>query len=180
MKSKTNLYLIGKVPGFTEQMAHLVSMLNYVRHSTLSAVENLTVTELDYLSDPESNSISALLLHIAAAEAGYQAATFFNRQLNAEERNEWDTALVLGNKARQEIRGHNLQYYLEKLDSVRKITLAELAIRDDKWLLEQTTFGDNNKINNYFKWFHVLTHEVNHRGQIRTLIRQAKQELHTK
>lgn len=25
------------------------------------------------------------------------------------------------------------------------------------------------RVNNYFKWCHVLTHEVNHRGQIRWL-----------
>ncbi len=80
---------------------------------------------------------------------------------------------------RQEIKDHNLDYYLEKLNRVRKITLAELSARDDKWLLEQTIFGDNNKINNYFKWFHVVTHEVNHRGQIRTLTRQAKRDLQT-
>lgn len=180
MTDKTNLYLIGEVPGFTEQIGQLVSMLNYVRHGTLSAIENLTVTELDYLNDQESNSIGSLLLHIAAAEVGYQAAPFFNRQLNQDEKSEWDAVLVLGDKARQEINGLELQFYLEKLNQVRKITLAELSARDDKWLLEQTTFGDNNKINNYFKWFHVLTHEVNHRGQIRTLKRQAKQDLKTK
>ncbi len=100
MKDKINLYLIGEVPGFTQQVGQLVSMLNYVRHGTLSAVENLTATELDYLNDQESNSIGSLLLHIAAAEVGYQAATFFNRQLNQDEKNEWDTAIVLGDKAR--------------------------------------------------------------------------------
>lgn len=83
---------------------------------------------------------------------GYQEATFFNRQLTQEEKNERDTALGLGDKARQEIKERNVHYYyLEKLDQVRTITLTELANHDDKWLLEQTTFGDNNKINNYFK-----------------------------
>ena len=177
MTDKSNLYLIGKISGYTEQISNLVSMLNYVRHGTISAIEKLSVSELDYLKDKDTNSIGSLLLHIAAAEVGYQAATFFNRQLTQEEKNEWDTSLGLGDKARQEIKGHNIQYYIEKLDQVRTITLKELANRDDNWLLEQTTFGDNNKINNYFKWFHVLTHEVNHRGQIRTLIRQAKRDL---
>jgi uncharacterized damage-inducible protein DinB len=58
---------------------------------------------------------------------------------------------------------------------VRTKTLAELAIHDDQWLDEQTPFGSDNSVNNYFKWFHVFTHEVNHRGQIRLLRRQAKQ-----
>ena len=58
---------------------------------------------------------------------------------------------------------------------MRTKTLAELATRDDQWLDEETPFGNDNRVNNYFKWFHVFTHEVNHRGQIRLLRRQAKQ-----
>ncbi|MBD0378034.1 MAG: DUF664 domain-containing protein [Flavisolibacter sp.] len=172
---KRNLYLISEISGFTPQIARLVSMMNYVRHTTLSAVEGLTVSELDYLNDSKSNSIGSLLLHIAAAEVGYQAATFYNRQMNEEEQHEWETALALGEKARQEIKGHGLDYYLNKLEQVRTKTLAELASRDDQWLDEQTSFGSDNRINNYFKWFHVFTHEANHRGQIRLLRRQAKQ-----
>ena len=84
-----DLFLIGDIPGFTPQIGRLVSMMNYVRHATLSAVEGLEVDDLDYLHDPQSNSIGALLSHIAAAEAGYQAATFYARDLNEEERLEW-------------------------------------------------------------------------------------------
>ncbi len=171
---KKSLFLIGDISGFTPQIARLVSMMNYIRHTTISAVEGLTVSELDYLNDSENNSIGSLLLHIAAAEVGYQAATFDKRELNNEEKHEWGTALALGEKARREIKGHGLDYYLNKLEQVRTKTLAELASRDDQWLDEQTSFGDNS-VNNYFKWFHVFTHEVNHRGQIRLLRRQAKQ-----
>jgi len=171
---KQSLFLIGDISSFTPQIARLVSMMNYVRHTTISAIEGLTVSELDYLNDSESNSIGALLLHIAAAEVGYQAATFDKRELNDEEKHEWGTALVLGEKARQEIKGHGLDYYLNKLEQIRTKTLEELASRDDQWLDEHTSFSVN-RVNNYFKWFHVFTHEVNHRGQIRLLHRQAKQ-----
>ena len=75
MSERDNL-LIGDIPGFTPQMGRLVSMMNYVRSTTLTAVEGLKVEQLDYLSDAQSNSIGALLSHIAAAEVGYQAATF--------------------------------------------------------------------------------------------------------
>jgi uncharacterized damage-inducible protein DinB len=171
---KKSLFLIADIPGFTPQIAQLISMMNYVRHTTISAVEGSTVSELDYLNDTNSNSIGSLLLHIAAAEVGYQAATFEKRELNEEEKLEWGGTLALGEKARQEIKGHALDYYLDKLQQIRAKTLAELARRDDQWLNEQTSFGDN-RVNNYFKWFHVFTHEVNHRGQIRLLRRQWKQ-----
>ena len=167
------LFLIGEIPGFTLQMGRLVSMMNYVRHTTLSAVEGLGMSELDYLHDSQSNSIGALLLHIAAAEVGYQAATFHKRELNIEEKHEWDAALALGERARNEVKGHALDYYLNKLEQVRAKTLTELALLDDQWLEEETSFGNGQRVNNYFKWFHVFGHELNHRGQIRWLKKHA-------
>jgi len=167
--NEKDLFLIGDIPGFTPQIGRLVSMMNYARYTTLSAVAGLGVDELDYLPDPQSNSIGALLLHIAAAEVGYQAATFYARDLNEEERREWGAALDLGESARREIRGHELDYYLCRLEQVRAMTLAELGRREDRWLEEETSFGGGQRVNNYFKWFHVFGHELNHRGQIRWL-----------
>lgn len=164
-----DLFLIGDIPGFPPQIARLVSMMNYARSTTLKAVTGLGVDELDYLHDPHSNSIGALLLHIAAAEVGYQAATFEVRDLNAEERQQWGAAIELGEKAREEIRGYELSYYLDSLEQVRAKTVAELSRRDDHWLEEQTSLRDGQRVNNYFKWFHVIGHEINHRGQIRWL-----------
>src|SRR5438128_11490992 len=167
--NESGLYLIGNIPGFTPQIGRLVSMMNYARYTTLSAVAGLGLDELDYLHDPQSNSIGALLSHIAAAEVGYQAATFYARDLNEEERHEWGAALDLGERARREIREHELDYYLSRLEQVRAKTLAELGRREDQWLEEQTSFSSGQRVNNYFKWFHVFGHEVNHRGQIRWL-----------
>ena len=111
----------------------------------------------------------ALLSHIAATEVGYQAATFDVRDLNTEERQQWGAAIDLGARAREEIRGYALDHYLGRLEQVRAKTLVELGRRDDAWLEEQTPFGSGWRVNNYFKWFHVVGHEINHRGQIRWL-----------
>src|ERR1044072_7818377 len=120
--NERDLFLIGDVPGFTPQIGRLVSMMNYVRHTTLSAVAGLGGDDLDYLYDPQSNSIGALLSHIAAAEVGYQAATFYARDLNGEEKEEWVTSLELGESARREIRGRGLDYYMSRLEQVRAKT----------------------------------------------------------
>lgn len=167
--SEPVLYLIGDVSGFTPQIGRLVSMLNNARQTTLTAVAGLTVAQLDYLHDAKSNSIGALLLHIAAAEYGYQLHTFWDRQLSADDLHEWDGALALNESSRDKISGHELPYYLGRMEQVRAVTLAELAKRDDSWLDQETTFGNGQRINNYYKWFHVLGHEINHRGQIRWL-----------
>jgi hypothetical protein len=172
--SEKPLFLIGDIPGFTPQIGRLVSMMNYARYKTLSAVSGLGVPELDYMHDPESNSIGALLAHIAASEVGYQVATFYARNFNEEERHEWGAAVDLGESARREIRGHELDYYLGRLEQVRARTLAELGRREDQWLEEQTSLQSGQKVNNYFKWFHVLEHELQHGGQIRWLEKRAK------
>jgi uncharacterized damage-inducible protein DinB len=164
-----NLFLIAEIPGFTPQIGRLVSMMHYVRFTTLSAVAGLRVDELDYLHDSQSNSIGALLSHIAAAEVGYQAATFYGRALNEQETQEWGAALDLGERARREVKGHELDYYVSRLEQVRTRTLTELGRRDDQWLEERTSSGSGQEVNNYFKWFHVCGHEINHRGQIRWL-----------
>jgi len=167
--NQDNLYLIGGVDGFTPQVGRLVSMMNSVRFTTLAAVAGLGVNELDYLHDAQSNSIGALLAHIAAAEVGYQAATFHARDLNEDELRAWGAAISLGERSRREIRGNDLAYYAQSLERVRAITLAELSRRDDQWLEAETTSGNGKRVNNYFKWFHVFGHELNHRGQIRWL-----------
>ena len=167
--TEQSLFLIGDIPGFTPQIARLVSMMNYVRSTTHQAVAGLGVDELDYLHDPQSNSIGSLLSHIAAAEVGYQAATFDVRDLNQDEKDQWGAAFSLGERSRDEIKGYDLDHYLGRLDQVRAKTLAELGRRDDQWLEQQTSFGNGQRVNNHFKWFHVVGHEINHRGQIRWL-----------
>jgi hypothetical protein len=126
-----NLHVIGEEPGFTPQISRLVSMMSYARHTTLAEVEGLSVEELDHLHDAESNSIGALLSHLAAVEAWYQASTFDGRELGPNELGDLGPALDLGEKARREIRGHDLDYYVQRLKRIRRKTLEELAKRDD-------------------------------------------------
>lgn len=170
---RSRLYLIGDLPGFTPQLSRLVSMMNYARWTTLAEVQGLGTNELDYIHDQKSNSIGALLLHIAAVEVAYQASTFESRDLNKEEKKEWTVALNLGDRARREIRGHDLGYYLQRLEEVRAKTLDEFGKRDDGWLEMETPFWNDYRANNYFKWFHVFEDELNHRGQIRWLKNRA-------
>ena len=165
-------YLIQDLPGFTPQIGRLVVMMNYARLTTVQAVEGLTTRHLDYLHDSQSNTIGALLGHIAAVEVAYQADTFEGRDLSERESREWNTFLELGEKARREIRGHPLEHYLRLLTEVRQKTLSAFAQRTDQWLDEQAPFWGGQPANNYFKWFHVLEDEINHRGQIRWLRRR--------
>ena len=155
------------LPGYTPTIGRLVGMLTYARDTTLAAVNGLTPAQLDHLHDDKSNSIGALLAHIAAVERGYQVVTFEEREPSASENAAWSAALKLGDQGRQEIRGHDLRFYTEELIRTREATLAALAQHDDAWLEAPLTIAPN--LNAHWAWFHVAEDEINHRGQIRWL-----------
>lgn len=166
---RSKLYLIGDIEGFTPEIGRLVSMMKWARATTLQSVQNLSVEQLDFLLDEQSNSIGALLLHAAAVEVAYQANTLEDRDLNHTEKDQWGAALELGEQGRTEIKGRPLSYYIETLNDVRQKTLNELKKCNDEWLFEETPWWDNRPANNYFKWVHVFEDEINHRGQIRII-----------
>ena len=136
------------LPGYTPTIGRLVGILTYARHTTLTAVEGLSAADLDHLHDDSSNSIGALLAHIAAVDRGYQHIVFDERPPTAEETAALEPALTLGAEA-------------------RRITLAGLASRDDEWLEQPLRAAP--AMNAHWAWFHVAEDEINHRGQIRWL-----------
>lgn len=171
--SDDDINLIRPLEGYSPQIGILVSMLNWNRASVLNAVKGLTQPDLDFLVDARSNTIGALLLHLAATDVVYQDLTFNKlNDFSEENKKKWTVPMELGSKAREQIKGNNLDYYLSALQEVREKTLAEFKKRDDKWFAEiDPHFFGNKPTNNFCKWFHVCEHESNHRGQI-TVIRK--------
>jgi len=161
-------FKIDKRRGFTPQIGHLVSQMDYARHTTLEAVKGLTTSELDFLPSEDGNSIGALLLHMAAVEKGFQIEIFDGRRPNEEEMREWGAPYSLGDKGRMSIKGNPLEFYIEKLHEVRRRTLEEFSKLPDGWLYEDRQW-DGHPSNHYFMWFHVYEDEINHRGQIRMI-----------
>lgn len=161
---------IGPKKGYTPQVGTLVSMMNWMRDVVLSPVRGMSIKDLDYIHDENSNSIGGMLLHLAATEKYYQLNTFDGMRWgswDAKISAEWDTPMDLGERGRQMIKGNPLEFYLEKLEAVRSYSLQELAKLDDEWLLSVDTAWGWGPTNNYCKWFHVVEHESNHNGQIK-------------
>jgi hypothetical protein len=162
-----SLYVIGPTKGYSPQVGILVSMLNYNRHTVLQMVQSLTMKQLDYLHDPKANTIGSLILHLGAVERYYQIDTFESRQdFNKKEKAEWGAAMNLGDDGRKNIKGREVQYYVDRITAVREQTLKELKGRDDQWLLSIDP-SKREPVNTYWKWFHVCEHESNHNGQIK-------------
>jgi uncharacterized damage-inducible protein DinB len=171
-----NLLLITDIPGYSPQISRLVSMMNYVRFTTLNTVKGLTQNQLDFLLDAQSNSIGALLLHCAAVEYYYQVLTFEKRDLDEEENLIWGAALDLGEEGREKIKGNDLSFYITKLEQIRNKTLDLFKSVSDDWLYVEHDFWYDKQANHYFMWFHVFEDEINHRGQMRIIRKRTNAE----
>lgn len=162
--------VIGPKEGFSPQIGTLVSMMDWMRQTILWPVQKMTVEQLDYLHDSKSNTIGAMLLHLAATERYYQLHTFENRKWGSWDdsiKKQWDVPMNLGASARTTIKGNTIDFYLNALKEVRERSISEFRKRDDKWLMAVDKEWGWGPTNNYCKWFHVCEHESNHNGQIK-------------
>ena len=163
------LYVIDKKEGVELEYGKLLSMMEYTRVTTLAEVKDLTIEQLDFLINDEANSIGMLLDHMNSVEKAYQINTFEKREYTDEDIQILNPGLELGTAAREKIKGNPVEFYLEKLEQTREKTIGTFKTLPESWLFEQTPFWDGELTNNYFKWFHVMEDELNHRGQIRLI-----------
>lgn len=160
-------YAIKNLEGYTPQMGALVSMMDDLKARVTSQVKDLDQDGTDFLLDDQANRLGALILHLAATELYYQEATFYDAKLDEKEDEEWLTALRLGDKAREELVGKPISYYLDKWDEVRTKTKEVLKTKDDEWLLKaREAWQEGIDYNYYWAWYHVMEHQANHMGQI--------------
>jgi uncharacterized damage-inducible protein DinB len=165
--------VFGPEPGYSPQIGTLVSEMRWMREAVHRAVKGITQQQLDFLLDNKANRIGALLLHLAATEKLYQLNTFDKVGPNELGKHpafrDWGIAMELGEPARQAIKGHDLDYYWNRLQEGREKTFAEFRKRDDAWLLAVDQSWPWGLTNNLCKWFHVCEHESHHAGQISLL-----------
>jgi len=155
--------------GYSHDIGNMISMLDNLKQRVERNVYNLDQDGTDFLFDENANSPGAIIYHLAATEAYYQAYTFEGRGYNAEEKKKWETALNLGEKARQEFKGKPISYYLEIYDEVRKKTKELLKTKDDDWFAKK-----NGNMTNHWAWFHVMEHQANHMGQLAMITKRIK------
>jgi uncharacterized damage-inducible protein DinB len=159
--------------GYTTQIGNMVSMLEDLKARITSSVKNLSQEETDFLLDKDANRIGAMIIHLAATERYYQVYTFEGGDFDPEDFKKWETALKLGENARNKYVGKPIEYYLNIWDEVRKETLAKLKEKDDTWFKKM---GLQDAMSNQYAWYHVMEHQANHMGQIRLVIKRASKK----
>jgi uncharacterized damage-inducible protein DinB len=170
------LFLIDdKVEGLTPDFSKLVLMMNYARFTTIRAVEDLSVEDLDFTYDEKGNTVGMLLAHMAAVEKIYQYLTFGDH--TDEEVDAYaetlEPALSLGKEARV-LKGKTAEEYIHELNISREETIAAFKNLPDEWLYEEKEWWQGKQANRYFMWFHVFEDEISHRGQIRIIKKMAE------
>lgn len=120
--------VIGPREGFSPHVGTLLSMMTWMRTVILYPVKDMTVKQLDYVHDEDSNSIGAMLLHLAATERFYQVHTFEGKKWgdwSEQDKKRFSVAMDLGDEGRKTIKGHTLDFYLSTLQEVREHTISE-------------------------------------------------------
>lgn len=165
------VYVVGPKEGFTPLIGTLVSMFQNMTHQVKTNISKFSMEQLDHQFDEEANTIGALILHIASSEKFHQVGTLENRPLNEEEMKFWGPGRKLADPSSKDIKGHEIDYYLNIMDEVRNETMAALQQKDDKWLLSpDLMFSTPDKpVNKFYRLFHACEHMANHNGQIKFL-----------
>lgn len=147
--------------GYTNDIGNMISMLDNLKKRVERHVTNLDQEGTDFLLDENANSPGAIIYHLAATEAYYQVYTFEDRGFNADEKEKWEMALNLGDKARKEFKNKPIKYYMDIYDDVRKKTKELLKTKDDEWFKKKL-----GNMSIHWAWFHVMEHQANHMGQL--------------
>lgn len=155
--------------GYSNDIGQMISMLDNLKGRVERNVSDLDQKSTDFLLDDNANSPGAIIYHLAATEAYYQVYTFEGRGFTKDEAEKWETALNLGDKARQEFKDKPIRFYLDIYDDVRAKTKALLKTKDDAWFKE-----DNGSMSNHWAWFHVMEHQANHMGQLALIRKRIK------
>src|SRR5260370_688635 len=125
--------VFGPRPGYSPQIGTLVSEMIWMREAVLRTVKGMNQDQLDFLLDNKANRIGALLLHLAATERLYQLNTFDSVPVQELDKSpafkDWGVPMELGEPARQTIKGHDLDYYLSRLQEGRERTFTEFRKR---------------------------------------------------
>src|SRR5712691_2988169 len=112
--------------GYSPEIGTLTAMMAFMRSQVLRSVKGMSQQDLDFLLDSKANRIGALLNHLAAVETFFQLSTFEGlapKNLPKDFKEKWGVTQELGDPAREAIKGHSLDFYLNLLNDTREKTL---------------------------------------------------------
>jgi uncharacterized damage-inducible protein DinB len=165
------------VEGFPPRIGRYVAQMNEVREDLKKQVQDLTIEQLDWHPDEQTESIGTLLLHIDGVEWSWIHQDILGRP-DSEYPGEWTEAMPIRVGAPQ-VTGRPAESYLQKLGATRERTLEILRGFTDEDLAQlvgEADLGPDTEKRSYLftiDWiiWHIIHHEAAHVGQIELLRR---------
>jgi hypothetical protein len=152
-------------------------MRNNLKEPVEYTVGALSQAELDFVVDDKANSVGALLAYLTATEKLYQIITFEQGEPNEQEKTILNDAKELGDLGRKNLKGKDVQKYIEEFTEARKKTTKLLKEKDDASL---ATIPEGSSVSNFFAWFHVTEHQSSHLGRTLFLKKRIPENLDLK
>src|SRR5687767_2288643 len=169
------------VDGYSHQVGRYVAQMNELRHDLKREVENLSVEQLDWHPDEQTESIGTQLLHLDGVEWSWIHEDIFGASDDTYT-GVWSEAMPIRVGVPQ-VTGRTIDWYLQKLDATREKTLEVLRDFTDadlSRLVGEADLGpDVEKRSHLFTidWiiWHIIQHEAAHIGQVELLRRLGPQ-----
>lgn len=167
------------VAGYGPQVGRYVAQLIEVREDLLHELEGLTVEQIDWHPDEQTESTGTLLLHLDAVEWSWIHQDIFGAGDDAYP-GIWDEAMPIRVGVPQ-VQGRPIAAYLEQLAATRARTLEVLRGFTDADLARQVGEGEPPRgmeprsVLYTIDWiiWHIIEHEATHVGQVELLRRLA-------
>ena len=138
------------------------------RARTLQRIEGMDPTLLDWTPSEGGNSIGSILYHIAAIEADYLYADVLEGTFPQEILDLFPYEVREEDGRLTPVRGHDLAWYLGRLDTTRQHLLAVFAAMDlaNFRRVRHLEWAD---LTPEWTLHHLLQHEAEHRGELAAL-----------
>ncbi|MFW9768174.1 MAG: DinB family protein [Candidatus Thorarchaeota archaeon] len=149
------------------RIGQLYSMMERTRENLLRRIESLSKETIDFTPKPRLiESIGTLLIHIAAIEFSWIFEDIVGKEMEYEK---WKYGFSLRENIDQ-IEGEDVEFYLSRLNEVRREVFDFLKTLSDKDL-DSLVDVESEKVSVEWILFHLIEHEAMHIGQVSVLMR---------
>lgn len=164
--------ILNRDSSLPEDLSTWLAQMNEIRERLLNIIEDVDEEALDYTpSERKIETIGTLLLHIAAVELSWIYEDIYKEEIDYDE---WKYAFPLrSNINLPQLKGKGKNYYLKKLQNVRKSITERLQVEKN---LARIVQSDDQQYSIEWILFHLVEHEALHIGQINLLNRLYKNQ----
>ena len=170
--TKMQRFIVG-FPAREPEIGRALWRLGDARQRTMQRLEGIDPRLVDWAAPESSNSVGSVLYHIAAIEVDYLYADTLEQPFPQDIIDLFPYEVREENGRLTPVRGFELQWYLQRLEDVRRRVLEAFRAMDlaDFQRVRQLEYAD---ITPEWTLHHLMQHEAEHRGELAALRARAE------